>query len=136
MAFPGGRHEAADPDLLRTAVRETAEEIGLDLASHGILLGVLDDQDATGRTSRAPMPIRPFVFELERPAAVSPNEEVTEIVWAPLVPLYRGERASSIDVDWERNRYTLPAFDVDGRIVWGLTYRMLQALFEHLEGRG
>lgn len=132
MAFPGGRHEAKDPDLLRTAVRETAEEIGLDLDAHGNLLGVLEDQDATGRRARAPMPIRPFVFELHRPADFRPNEEVTEVIWAPVAPLLRGERASSIEVDWEKNRYTLPAYDLDGRIVWGLTYRMLQTLFDML----
>ncbi len=130
MAFPGGRYEPRDPDLLRTAIRETCEEIGLDLDAHARLVGVLEDQDATGRRGRAPMPIRPFVFELQRDADLRPNEEVTEVIWAPIAPLLRGERASSIDVDWEKNRYTLPAYDLDGRIVWGLTYRMLQALFE------
>src|SRR5574342_1183890 len=28
IAFPGGRREPADPDLLTTAIRETFEEIG------------------------------------------------------------------------------------------------------------
>ena len=134
MAFPGGRHEPSDRDLLRTAVRETAEEIGLDLESHGSLVGVLEDEDAAGLRRREPMPIRPFVFELHRPADMRPNEEVTEVIWTPIGPLVRGERKSSIDVDYEKNRYTLPAYDVDGRIVWGLTYRMLQGLFDRLTG--
>ena len=30
IAFPGGRREAEDPDLLTTALRESEEEIGLD----------------------------------------------------------------------------------------------------------
>jgi 8-oxo-dGTP pyrophosphatase MutT (NUDIX family) len=133
MAFPGGRYEPTDRDLHRTAIRETSEEIGLDLDADANLLGILDDQDATGRKSRAPMPIRPYVFELHRSAEMNPNEEVTEVIWAPIGPLVRGERKSSIEVDYDNVRYTLPAFDIDGRIVWGLTYRMLQALFSLFE---
>ena len=33
VAFPGGRHEPHDPDLLTTSVRETQEETGIDLAA-------------------------------------------------------------------------------------------------------
>ena len=32
IAFPGGRREPEDPDLLTTALREAEEEIGLDRA--------------------------------------------------------------------------------------------------------
>src|SRR5262245_34151321 len=39
MAFPGGRRSPEDRDLLATAVRETEEEVGLDLARHGELVG-------------------------------------------------------------------------------------------------
>jgi len=31
--------------------------------------------------------------------------------------------------------FELPAYDVDGRIVWGLTYAMLQNLFAKVAGR-
>ena len=31
MAFPGGRYQDNDQDILSTAIRETLEEIGLDL---------------------------------------------------------------------------------------------------------
>ncbi|MCA9639821.1 MAG: NUDIX domain-containing protein, partial [Myxococcales bacterium] len=38
MAFPGGRHDPTDPDLLTTARRETLEEVGLDLSRRARLL--------------------------------------------------------------------------------------------------
>src|SRR5207244_8562733 len=37
IAFPGGRREPEDPDLLTTALREAEEEIGLDRTSVEVL---------------------------------------------------------------------------------------------------
>ena len=42
IAFPGGGHEAHDVSLQHTALRESAEEIGLQ-PSHVQVLGQLDD---------------------------------------------------------------------------------------------
>ena len=127
MAFPGGRYETTDGDLLSTARRETLEEIGVDLVRDARLIGMLEDQ--TPNSARGTIAIRPFVFELVSPVEFCPNEEVSEVFFTPIAPLVAGEHASSIEVDYEQVRYTLPAYDLQGRIVWGLTYRMLQMLF-------
>ena len=37
MAFPGGHLEDDDPHLAHTAMRETAEEVGLDLADDALI---------------------------------------------------------------------------------------------------
>ena len=130
MAFPGGRHDREDRDLLHTALRETLEEVGLDLGKQARLVGRLDDIPAIARGLRTGMAIAPFVFELEdASASLSPNYEVQEIVWAPLAPLLRGEADTTIAYPRDGQTWNLPAFDVEGRIVWGLTYQMLQHLF-------
>src|SRR5262245_57207262 len=49
MAFPGGREDPGDPDLLSTAMRETLEELSLDLRSAARLLGSLDELPAVAR---------------------------------------------------------------------------------------
>jgi 8-oxo-dGTP pyrophosphatase MutT (NUDIX family) len=135
MAFPGGRREAADPDLYATAVRETREEVGIDLDARGRLIGRLPDLPAIARAQRVELTITPFVFALSgvAPLAFDPDE-VAEAIWVPLGPLFRGEGAGT--VSWERDGVTieLPSWNVEGRVVWGLTHRMIQVLFEELRG--
>jgi 8-oxo-dGTP pyrophosphatase MutT (NUDIX family) len=135
MAFPGGRREPHDPHLLATAMRETIEEIGLDLERHAELVGVLEDEDAGGRGAKGALPIRPYVFELRGEVSFRFSHEVSEALWAPMPELYEGARASSITVPYRGQSYTLPAWDVEGRIVWGLTYRMMNKLFELVRAR-
>lgn len=132
MALPGGRRERADVDLLATAVRETAEEIGVDLTRCAELIGVLEDQDATGRGSIDALPIRPFVFELWGDVQLSLSGEVSEVLWSPVRPILSGERRTTKAVAYQGQEYVLPGWDVEGRVVWGLTFRMLSSLFSRL----
>lgn len=125
MAFPGGRHEQQDADLLETATRETWEEVGLDLRSHGEVLGRLDDLP----THRKGLVVRPFVFALTDEPSFELNHEVAEILWAPLASLQRGAHDTSYRYEHEGTPYSFPAYDVEGRVVWGLTYRMLRSFF-------
>lgn len=134
MAFPGGRREPEDPSLLDTARRETLEEVGIDLQRHADLLGRLDDLPAVARGKPVGMVISPFVFELGTDTAIVPNYEVAEALWAPLGSLARGEADTTRPYPYDGRHYHLPAFDVQGRVVWGLTYQMLQSFFLALAG--
>lgn len=135
MAFPGGRRELSDVDLLATAVRETSEEIGIDLIRCAELVGVLDDQDATARFTTKALPTRPFVFELLGAPQLTPNVEVHEIVWTPVLPLIRGEQQTTMNITYKGKPYALPGWDLGGRVVWGLTYKMLSTLFSKVAAR-
>jgi 8-oxo-dGTP pyrophosphatase MutT (NUDIX family) len=132
MALPGGRRDPEDPDLLSTARRETREEVGLDLCRHASLLGALDPLPAIARGRRVGMTIAPFVFALGLDVELTPNAEVFETLWAPLGDLRAGTGATTIHWTHDGEDLVLPAWDVRGRLVWGLTYRMLQALLERL----
>lgn len=135
MAFPGGRRDAADRDLVATAVRETREEVGLDLDTHGALLGRLADVDAVAKARRTGLTVTPFVFALEREVELTFDAtEVAAALWAPLGPLARGESAGTVPYTIEGRTLDLPCWRVEGRVVWGLTYQMLRSLFEVLEG--
>ena len=69
VACPGGRMEPGDHDLEQTAIRETWEETGVDLARDGRVLGALDDISPRTPTL-PPIIVRPFV------AVVKPELEI------------------------------------------------------------
>ncbi len=133
MAFPGGRSEPADADPLATAIRETGEEVGIDLNRHGQLLGRLDDLSAIAAGRLIDLVIVPYVFALPpgiEPVAAENNDEVDEVLWAQLEPLRLGNADTTRPYVLSGEHLELPAFEVSGHVVWGLTYRMLSAFFE------
>lgn len=133
MAFPGGRQSEADATLLDTAIRETQEEVGLDLIRQADHIGQLDDLQAIARGKPLETIIRPFVFEVHRDSSLHVDErEVAEALWAPLLPIYRGEVDTVRPYQWHGTRIDFPAYDVEGRVVWGLTYQMLRSFFRIL----
>jgi 8-oxo-dGTP pyrophosphatase MutT (NUDIX family) len=136
MAFPGGRAEAGDADLLATAVRETVEEIGLDLATTSEALGALDEVRAMARMRPLELTILPFVFRLVRPAALQLSAEVTSVHWLSLAALLGADLRSTMDYVHDGTSLRFPCVRVDEVVIWGLTYRMLLALGERLLAPG
>lgn len=129
MGLPGGRVEPADAGLLEAAIRETREEVSIDLRAHGRLLGQLDDVQAFGRGRRIDMVIRPFVFELVEPVHAHPNAEVQEVHWISFEELLDEASASTMPWEYQGTHLMLPCYRVRDRVIWGLTYRMLQLFF-------
>jgi len=129
MALPGGRQDPVDPDVLTTAVRVTSEEVGIDLASDGTLLGRLDDLPVVAHGKPMGLTISPFVFALERDVTLETNREVRDALWVALGPLYRDERAMTYRYPLGESVLEMPAWDIEGRVVWGLTYRIVKELF-------
>jgi 8-oxo-dGTP pyrophosphatase MutT (NUDIX family) len=132
MGLPGGHREAQDASLLDTATRETREEIGLDLSAHARLLGVLPTVAARAHGRRIRMRVTPFVFELGADEPIRAGAEVEEVIWTELEPLARGARDTTFRLVLGDRTEDRPAWNVDGRIVWGLTHQMLVSLFDAL----
>lgn len=126
MALPGGHVDPEDADLAATAERETLEEVGLDLRKHGQRLGQLSD---CSPVRAVPIAVRPFVYLLRERPALTLSAEVEAALWVPVAPLLAGERQSSFTFSRGEARFEFPAWDIDGRVVWGLTYRVLAELF-------
>lgn len=131
MAFPGGRLESGDASLEGTAVRETHEELALDL-SCGRMLGRLDDLAPQNR-SLPPIIIRPFVAIVAPNVCVVPSEEVAAAFWVPLSTLRHVDTQTEhvLEVNGQYARF--PAFRVHQHIVWGLTERIVRQLLSLID---
>lgn len=131
MAFPGGRQDPEDPTTLHTAIRETREEVAVDLASSAELVGRLDDIQAISKGRPRDMLIVPYVFALTREVTPVPDPtEVAQLVWADLLPMLRGEVDTVRPYVMGGKQLELPGYRVGENVVWGLTYRMLELLFD------
>lgn len=118
MALPGGRRDPTDRDLASTAARETHEEVGVLLGSPA---GRLADQ--RGRTSRTGI-VASYVFVLdERPELVPRPAEVAAAWWIPLPRLF--DPSAATHIRWAGLPF--PGIAHEGRIIWGLTHRILDA---------
>lgn len=124
VSFPGGRRDPGDPDLWATALREAAEEIGLDPRLPR-LVGRLDPLVTVGSRSL----IHPFVAVLPGPPTLVPNvDEVEAVLLVPLAELledevYREEEWARFEVPW-----IITFFELEGDTVWGATAAMLRQL--------
>jgi 8-oxo-dGTP pyrophosphatase MutT (NUDIX family) len=133
MAFPGGRVDPTDADPLSAAVRETREEVGLDLFVHGQRIGELSHLIAMAHGKPLPMIIIPFVFALiAEPTFALLDREVQETLWVPLEFLAAKANRSPIVRTIAGAKLTLPSVLYDGRTIWGLTLKMLDELLEVL----
>jgi 8-oxo-dGTP pyrophosphatase MutT (NUDIX family) len=135
MAFPGGHLDPEDADLRAAAVRETWEEVGLDLAG-GNYLGAVDQQRAMPRGRQLNMLIAPHVFEIKGDPEFTINYEVAEVVWTKLEPLVSGERHDTETKPMAGKPTVFNGYRLErGHFVWGLTYRMLKSFFSALDPR-
>jgi 8-oxo-dGTP pyrophosphatase MutT (NUDIX family) len=131
VSFPGGRFEAGDADLRATAIRETREELGIDLAGAGFL-GALEPIVTTGRSTR-PLPataVAPFVFVETAPLAPVPGPEATSVFWLPIARAAAGAFDGELQYNHLGVPMTFPCWNYEGYVVWGMTFRMLRTLIE------
>jgi 8-oxo-dGTP pyrophosphatase MutT (NUDIX family) len=133
MGFPGGRSEPGDEHALATAVRETVEEIDLDLDRDGRPLGRLSDLMTRPGRRGGSMVITPFVFatDLEAPQFRC-NEEVDEVLWVPLG--FLGDHSNRERMSWKTGGIPIdiPCYFYRGRRIWGLSLMMLDELMDLL----
>ncbi len=134
VAFPGGRVEPGE-GVEEAAVRETAEEVGLDLRASGVRIGALDEIQAIGRGRAMGLSIQPWVWELRRETGpLRLSGEVAATRWVRLADLLDPARRAPFPYVHEGNPLVLPSIVVDGLVVWGLTFRMIEILEGVLDG--
>jgi 8-oxo-dGTP pyrophosphatase MutT (NUDIX family) len=124
MALPGGRSNRGE-SMQDTAVRETREEVGIDLLESGSLLGRLDD--VLPSRGGPQIAVSPFVFAVPPDAEPTPDPaEVAATIWIPLDHLANpASAAEHLHILPGGGHLRFPALAYHNYVIWGLTYRML-----------
>lgn len=130
VSLPGGKEHPEDRDLVATAVRETLEEVGIDLRHSGRLVGQLDGLRAIAEGKLLPMTITPFVFVEAAAHALELREEAESAFWLPLPAAASGALDAVYPYKLGPLPLRLPCWRYQGYVVWGLTHQMLRRLIE------
>jgi 8-oxo-dGTP pyrophosphatase MutT (NUDIX family) len=131
ISLPGGMREPLDDSLLRTALRETHEELGIDPS----LLEVVEQLPDVD-TVVSNFTVTPFVARLSTPPEYRPHPgEVAEVLEVPISALLSA--GSCAEEEWPGpdgagtvRRYV---FRYGEHVIWGATARILR---EFLNMRG
>jgi 8-oxo-dGTP pyrophosphatase MutT (NUDIX family) len=126
ISLPGGRHEPVDPDLLATAIRETHEELGVELQG-ARLLGNLPTLHPF-MSGPGGVEVTPFVFVTHAAVEPRPGPEAEAAFWLPV------ELAASGSLDdtylYPGTDRAFPSWRYESYTIWGLTWRILRDLLE------
>jgi 8-oxo-dGTP pyrophosphatase MutT (NUDIX family) len=132
LALPGGRVEPEDENLLTTALRETFEEVGIDLRAGGEVLARLGT--VTPQSPYAPrVSVTPFVVAAPPESdarrgggkKLKLSEEVAAAFWAPVEALKRGGRSGVFRMTFAGVEREWPAYPSEHGMIWGITERIL-----------
>jgi 8-oxo-dGTP pyrophosphatase MutT (NUDIX family) len=129
ISFPGGGYEPHDVSLQHTALRESAEEIGLQPEDVQIL-GPLDDL----LTNNSNYLIRPFVGIIPYPYPFEVDRHETAfIIDVPLAFLRQRNPEAEEVREHEGRQVQSYFFHYEGHVIWGATARILKQLLDLLD---
>ena len=121
IAFPGGKVQKGDRDIIDTAIRETKEELLLEDVSL-IPVGILNSFD----TKEFKFPVYPVVFELDSVNLSNFDETEVKKVYSVDIPYLKDrnnwEYRGWYDSDW--------LIRIEEDILWGATARMTLELLQ------
>ena len=125
ISFPGGKFDVDDSDLLDTALRETSEEIGLNISKDQVI-----GQLTPVRTLNSGFLISSFVTLLDEIPPLVANSEVEKIFHIPLYPFLK---TIAKDTDPRHNlQDEMYTFEYQEQTVWGASARILKQIESRL----
>ena len=123
-AFPGGKREEGDADLIDTSIRETYEECGCLLSRDELTMTL--PLATAGNYSGHPVLVAPFLWKLkEKKELRIDTTEMEEARWQKIETFKDPALHSDGLVIPEYPQHKFPYVMLDDIPLWGFTYRVL-----------
>lgn len=125
ISFPGGTWEKKDGDLLGTAIRETREELGIEI-TRSMIIGQLTPVT----TLNSGFEITPFITILDELPEIVSNSEIASILRIPLFSLFK-----TIEDDKDPSHQSIMemyTFKFENHLIWGASARMLKQILSKI----
>ncbi|HEY3390501.1 MAG TPA: CoA pyrophosphatase [Prolixibacteraceae bacterium] len=126
IAFPGGRYEPTDNDLIDTALRESFEEIGTD-KNQVEIIGALTPL----YVNVSNFTMNPYIGWSETmPKFKIDSSEVDGIFIIPVEKFLHHESNQFKEVSTSRGKLEVPGFYIDELFIWGATAMIISEFNE------
>ncbi len=129
VGFPGGRVEESDKDLRDTALRETEEEVGIPQ----------NEIEVIKKLTRLYIPpsnfwVQPYLGLMQKtPKMIAQESEVEKILEVKLSDFLNDENVITENLSTSyAKEIEVPAYSLNGYVVWGATGMMLSEIRELL----
>ena len=126
VSFPGGKRENSDKNLQETALRETFEEVGVEVDNENVIREL------------TPIFIPPSNFMVnvyvalidKEPIFIPDSVEVESLIELKVKELLNDDliKDTSVTVQEIKSKMKVPYFNINNKVVWGATACMLSEL--------
>jgi len=127
ISFPGGKVEKGDPDLMATALRETHEEVGVPPQDVLVIREMTEVYIPPSNFI-----VQPYLGLYKKEFPFVPQEaEVAAVVEVSLDDFMSDSNITTqlLSTSYARN-IEVPAFSLNGHVVWGATAMMMSEIRE------
>ncbi len=128
VSLPGGKISEDDETLVDGVIRETREEIGIEL-NKKFMIGNLGAIEVPNNLSGKSFHIIPFIFLVSdfiaNSAFIASKREVENFFWVPIELIFNEKGLTTIQKAGIKQK-NYPAIKFEQYFIWGLTLRVLR----------
>ncbi len=130
VGFPGGKYEIEDNSLQITALRETNEEVGVPINDMKVLKAMTEVYIPPSNFT-----VYPFLgIATKTPNFLKQDDEVEDLIEVAIKDLVDDQFATSqLIMTSLQKEVEVPAFQLNGHLVWGATAMMLSEIKDLLK---